>query len=654
MMRMPGFPPVLSSMLLAAVLLSTWAAPPALAQSPMVGVMKAVRADEWGTARARAARIGPAAEAVVAWRWLRAGQGALPDYAAFLAANGDWPGLELVRDRGASAIRADAAPADVIAYFAGHPPQTPEGAIRLAAALDRSGAAQEAAAVAVRAWRTMTLTQLEESTLLASYGRALAAHHSDRLEDLLWRGRLGEADRMRNRVPPGMRALLDATVALRRDAPGVDALIAQVPEDLAGAPVLAHARVEWRARRDRTDGVLALMLERSASAAMLGRPQAWARRRQVMARNLMREGRAREAYLMAAQHHLSEGSAFADLEWLAGYIALRQLDAAPAALDHFRRFRQAVASPISLGRAGYWEGRAHEAMGQRAAASAAYAFGAEFQTSFYGQLAAERAGLPMDPAMAGTEAFAPGDGPRFEQSSVYQAGRLLLDAGEPTLAAQFLSHLATSLSRSEAGRMAAAIERLEGSNYVRLKIAKAVAARGETIHAAYFPLMSIPVDGRPGVAPELALAIARRESEFNAAAVSPAGARGLMQVMPGTASDMARATGLPFSATRLTSDPGYNARLGTAYLSRLRGEFGEATILLAAAYNAGPGRPRRWVTEFGDPREAGVDAVDWIERIPFTETRNYVMRVTEALAPYRARLSGQAVPIGLAATIEAR
>jgi len=190
--------------------------------------------------------------------------------------------------------------------------------------------------------------------------------------------------------------------------------------------------------------------------------------------------------------------------------------------------------------------------------------------------------------------------------------------------------------------------------YIQLRVAKRAAGRGIVNERAYFPLTAIDVAGRPDVSPELALAIARRESEFNPEVVSPAGARGLMQVMPGTAQDTAGALGMDYSLARLTADPDYNAILGTAYLQKLRDRFGGATILVAAGYNAGPGRPLEWIDRFGDPRDASVDPVDWIEQIPFRETRNYVMRVMESLAPYRARLAGEPVPLTLDRDIAAR
>jgi soluble lytic murein transglycosylase len=335
-------------------------------------------------------------------------------------------------------------------------------------------------------------------------------------------------------------------------------------------------------------------------------------------------------------HHLSSGSNYADLEFLAGYIALRKLNDPARALTHFRNLRVAVSGPISLSRAAYWEGRAQEALDRPVEARAAYAFAAEFQTAFYGLLAAERAGLPFDARLAGGEAYPDWRALPAARSSVFEAAVMLRAAGQTDLAERFLLHLAEGLDGQEIGALAGlALDWQEW--HMALMLAKAAADKGVIWPTAYFPVTGLVGLDLP-VAPELSLSIARRESEFDPKVVSPAGARGLMQVMPGTAKMMAPKVGLPYEAGRLTTDPVYNAKLGSAYLAELVAEFGAVPALVAAGYNAGPGRPRRWVEELGDPRTGTVDVVDWIEHIPFTETRNYVMRVGESLPIYRARL----------------
>ncbi|MEM9970739.1 MAG: lytic transglycosylase domain-containing protein, partial [Pseudomonadota bacterium] len=343
------------------------------------------------------------------------------------------------------------------------------------------------------------------------------------------------------------------------------------------------------------------------------------------------------------ENGLDSGSAFADLEWLAGYIALTYQEDGEKALGHFLRFRGAVETPISLGRAGYWEGRAHELIGDAEAARLAYLFGAEYQTSFYGLLAAEKAGRPMDPALAAPVPPADLENAGFAQSSVFAAAELMLAAGQLTLAERFLTHLTETLAEDDIARLGAwVIER--GEPHLAVMIGKRAARRGIVVPFAYYPLADLGVRDNP-VSDELALAIARRESEFDPGVTSHAGAKGLMQVMPATARAVADYLDIRHSDERLISDPAYNARLGTAYLDEMLARFSGNPVMTAAAYNAGPGRPIRWIRDRGDPRRGAIDIVDWIEHIPIDETRNYVMRVTESLPVYRARLTGRVGPL---------
>ena len=609
---------------------------PAQDAGRLAAAMEAVGRADWARATAEARRAGPVADDIVTWHRLRAGDGRAVDYAEFLARRPDWPGLPLLQKVGEKAVAAEAAPAAVIAYFADRPPQTATGSLALHAALMQRGDRAAADREAVRAWRNLPMDASEQAAYLARAGAVLVDHHGGRMVKALAEGWHDNAERMLPLVAEGTRAVAAARLALQQDRPGVDALIAAVPDRMAGSAGLAKDRFRWRIRKDRYDEAADLLLERSGSAESLGVPDDWAGWRATLARREMRVGDARRAYRIAASHHLTQGSAYADLEFLSGYIALRKLDDPARALTHFRNLRVAVSGPISLSRAAYWEGRAQEAMGRPVEARAAYAFAAEFQTAFYGLLAAERAGLPFDARLAGGEAYPDWRALPAARSSVFEAAVMLRAAGQTDLAERFLLHLAEGLDGQAIGALAGlALDWQEW--HMALMLAKAAADKGVIWPTAYFPVTGLVGLDLP-VAPELALSIARRESEFDPKVVSPAGARGLMQVMPGTAKMMAAKVGLPYEAARLTTDPVYNAKLGSAYLAELVAEFGAVPALVAAGYNAGPGRPRRWVEELGDPRRGDVDVVDWIEHIPFTETRNYVMRVGESLPVYRARL----------------
>ncbi|MEL6211326.1 MAG: lytic transglycosylase domain-containing protein, partial [Pseudomonadota bacterium] len=360
------------------------------------------------------------------------------------------------------------------------------GVLRVVEAHAKLGETGEEHALAVLAWRTMVLTPTVEATLIRRYPRVLAAHHTARLDFLLWEGEFLAARRMFPRVTEGWRHLAEARMALARAAPGVDALIEKVPEPRRADPGLAYERFAWRARKGRSEDAIALLRATSTGAAALGEPERWASWRRIYARQAMRDGDMPLAYEIASTHHLVAGAAFADLEWLAGYLALRFLEDPETALSHFERFEAAVKTPISLGRGGYWRGRAHTALGDTEAAQQAYTQGATWQTSFYGLLSAEAADLPLDASMAGREVFPAIPTTSLANNSVLAAGLLLLEAEEPALAERFLTHLVESLERPEAGALGKLMLDL-GEPHIALMIGKRAASGGMVLPAAYFP-----------------------------------------------------------------------------------------------------------------------------------------------------------------------
>ncbi|MFN3281257.1 MAG: transglycosylase SLT domain-containing protein, partial [Tabrizicola sp.] len=565
---------------------------------------------------------------LIDWQRLRAGEGRLGDYETFLQRRPDWPGLALLREKGEEAVARSTDPARVIAWFEAGPPKTGKGAIAYVRALLAAGRAADAETEAMRAWSSLPFSPDQEQEMIALAPDGVGFVHELRLETLLWEGRAKEAERMLPRVSRDLQALARARLGLQAESKGVTGLIEAVPKSRAGDAGLAYDRFVWRMKRDLYDEAAELILERSKSAESLGRPLAWAERRALLARWLMRQGRAKEAYRVAANHHLptdSGASAFADLEFLAGFIALRRLNDPATAEGHFRHLLAGVSTPISLARAQYWIGRAQEAAGKDGTAS--YKAAAAHQTAFYGLLAAERLGLSLDEGLLRRPATPDWRGAKFTQSSVLAAVEILRKAGDRTLAKRFLLHLAESQDSTGLAQMAD-MALAWGDPHLALVVAKAAAERGLILPHAYYPVPDFVPDGLK-VSRALALSIARRESEFDPAARSSADARGLMQVLPGTAKLMAGKLGKDYDAGKLVSDPAYNVTMGSAYLAEMAAEFGPSIALIASGYNAGPGRPRRWIGEFGDPRRPDVDVVDWVETIPFAETRTYVMRVAE-------------------------
>ncbi len=613
---------------------------------PLGWAMDAVRDGDWDAAKVIAQRDGAIAADVIEWQRLRQGLGTWSEVDAFLNRRPDWPGERLLRRRSEAVVTGQPRQT-ILAFFAEEPAQTPQGVLAHAAALRASGEIGLSDALIVEAWRTLDMSAENHARFLEAHRTLLASHHNARLDALLWQSAFSAAERMYPLVSEGHVALAKARIALRKRAGNVDALIAAVPADLRSAPGLAHDRYEWRIRKGLWDSAKALLLERSTSVTSLGDPQAWANRRRALARDEMRDGNARRAYQMASQHFLTEGSAYADLEWLSGFIALRLLNDPSLAAGHFNNHRLATKSPISQGRAGYWLGRAFEAAGDTDAAQTAYALGARFQTSFYGLLAAERGGFPFDQSLAGEKPSADWRQSAMAKDDVFQAGLLLQASGERSLAERFWTHYAERLIPQDAALLGqAAID--TGQPHLAVMIGKRVARSGVTLAAPYYALHPL-TELNLNMAPEMALAIARRESEFDPNVQSGVGARGLMQIMPGTGQDVARDLGLAsgHSTARLISDPTYNALLGAEYLAQLAARFDGNVVMMSAGYNAGPARPTRWMETYGDPRRRNSesDIVDWIEMIPFRETRNYVMRVTESLPVYRARLGKEPLPI---------
>ena len=631
---------ILAAGLIAALPLAT----PAHAEERGALALALAAADvrDWVTARDAAKRSGPVAESLVGWQALRAGYGDFADYLAFIRRHPDWPGLNLLRRRGEAKLPATLPEADIRDWLGDEPPRSLRAETALLAVLDPD----EARAERARFWTETPLEGEEETAFLDRYGEELAPLMTARAVAMLDRQEWAQAQRLLERLPQTDRPLIAARIALQARQPGVDDMILALPVDQREDPGLTMDRFRWRVKAKFHDGARDLMLAASTSAEALRVPELWAQMRVDYARLAMRQGDWALAERLAAQHFLTpDNPHYSDLEWLAGFAALHQ-GAGQRALDHFRHLETVVGSAISTARALYWQGRAQEALGDQAAARAAYAGAARQPGVFYGQLAAEKVRATMPSAFAvpgkAVETLPDWRGARLAENDVFRAGLWLLAVGRVDEAQRFFLQLSQTAEPEDIARMARLMIEARAP-WHGLRLSKQAAGKGVIYPAAQFPLTGLE-KADLGLPPELILSIARQESEFNHTASSPVGARGLMQLMPGTAEQMARRLRLPYDLPRLTADPAYNARLGAAYLKGLRERFGTSTALTASGYNAGPGRPARWLSDFGDLRR-DFDPVDWVELIPFDETRNYVMRVTEAMAIYRARISGKPAPI---------
>jgi soluble lytic murein transglycosylase len=581
--------------------------------------------------------------------WLRAtrGDGSLSfgEIAAFLAANPDWPNGAALLRRAEEILPEEKSARAVVSWFAGREPSTPYGRFRLARAYLELGDQKRAGELARRSWRGGDLYYPDlERTFRTTFASLLSmGDHRARLDALLWDGRDTAARRLYDVVGSDRRALAEARILLRQQKRNADAAVAAVPPALRADPGLTYERI----RRLRQKGLEAearkLLAEIKQDA---GRPDLWWTERHALARDALRQGRAAEAYAIARAHALSEPSDYAEAEWLAGWIALRFLHKPEAARNHFLNMAKVVRFPISVARAAYWAGRAGEVAGDKPFAMGWYRSAAAHPTTFYGRLAAERvspdATLVLPPAPEPSRM----DRAAFAGHELVRAARLLAAHGQEDAARTFIRRLGEIRDVPSWQAMTAELAGEIGGTGLGVATAKRAMREGFLLFEQAYPLMTLPIAAERlphPVEPALVLAMIRQESEFDRGAISSAGARGLMQLMPGTAKQVAASLDLPYSPDRLTRDPAYNVKLGRAYLSKLLGSFDGSVALAFAAYNAGPARVRQWLDTYGDPRGGRVDLIDWIEMLPFAETRNYVQRAIENRWVYQARLNGDSV-----------
>lgn len=552
-----------------------------------------------------------------------------------------WPREQSRVEAGERALAVSGADPDrVIAWFGGEAPLTVEGAMALAEALSARGRTAEAQALVREWWRERSFDLAQQETMLARYGAWLTQDdHIRRLDTLLY-GPQGPATRaMIALVPADWAALAEARIALRngRSDP-------YVPPALANDPGLA---VE-RARRARLDGAIGSGFQHLARFPPAPRHQdgqnlLWTERRNYFIDALrMRNWQA--AYNAMAGHGFPSGERMVDAEFFAGWVALTKLNDPDRAETHFEALRRMSSTQITQGRALYWLGRVADARGDEAAAQAWYQQGARHIGAFYGQLAAERAGLrtltlPAEPPP--TEA----DRQRFESYPLVQAARRLAEAGESALFRAFVMHLDDQLTLPADFALLVDLARNQGMQDLSMHVARTAAQKGVILPERAYPVRPVPaVPGQPD--PAFVLAITRQESAFDPMARSRADARGMMQLLPSTARGVAQRLGERYD-TGMLYDPDYNMRLGTYHLGELLSGNGGSYLLTTIAYNAGPARARQWIPDCGDPRGAQVDPIDFIECAPFTETRNYMMRVMENMQVYRARLNGGSAEITL-------
>jgi soluble lytic murein transglycosylase len=606
-----------------------------------------IRKGKDSDALAAQATIGdPVAQKLVEWMLLRSSDASFERYAAFVRANPSWPSVGMLRRRAEGALwdnRRD--PSLVRAFFATTPPQSGKGRLALARALLAEGDRDGALGYLRAAWHGDALTADGEDRVIAAFGDLITrADHKARMDRFLYSDDRDIAMRAAKRLGSVELALAKARIAVNARSKKADVLLAAVPASAHGDPGYVFSRIQWLRRKAKIAEAARAMLAAPNKPALLHDLDEWWIERRVMARELLDIHDYKSAYRVVVDAAEPEKENYrVDRAFMAGWIALRFLNDAAAARGHFAAIPEKTAHPIGLARAGYWHGRAYEALGEKAKARAQYESAARFSVAYYGQLARARLGLrdidlQHPPALEGAHRA------MLRNLEIVRAVELLYAIDERDLVVTMAADLEDKIADAGALSMLAQVARQHHDARAMLYIGKAALAQGVRLDTYAFPDIGMPKYPPigPAIDASLLYAVARQESAFKQASRSSANAMGLMQVTPAAARYIAKKFDRSYDRNKLASDPVYNVQMGAAELGDLLRDYDGCHILSFVGYNAGRGRVRDWIKRYGDPRDPKVDPIDWVERIPFAETRNYVQRVMENAQVYRARFRDDA------------
>ncbi|MEE7438925.1 lytic transglycosylase domain-containing protein [Methylobacterium oryzae] len=589
----------------------------------------------------------PAAKALLEWVAIRAGAGiGFNRTVAFVRANPDWPAGPLLRRRAEEALLSEKkAPATVRAYFATAKPVSAPGKFALALALRADGCDADAAEMVRDLWRTESFGRSLEAKVLDAFPDALTrVDHRYRMERALLKDDWESAGRAAGYAGGAYASLVRARRAVEDKSSGAAAALAAVPPSLRSDASYIFSRAQYLRRADKAEAAAAVLATAPSNPDVLVDGDEWWIERRIVARKLLDLGDAKTAYAVASQPAARSPEKRIEAEFHAGWIALRFAGDPAAAAQHFARVAAIAESPISVARAAYWQGRAAEALGQSEEAKRFYERAALQPIAYYGQVARARLGQTSLPLRAPAD-LEGAERQAFDGRLSIRALRLLGEAGIKELALPLYIDAARDLSDPRELQALGDLATDMKDARALVAIGKLAVQRGLPLDAHAYPTIGIPTyetfTAVPQVERAMVYAIARQESQFDPRAQSGVGARGLMQMMPATAQRTARRVSTAFDVDRLTSDPAYCARLGQAHLGELMEDWRGSYVLAFASYNAGGGNVKKWIDAYGDPRKGDVDVIDWVERIPFTETRNYVQRVMENLQVYRSRLDSR-------------
>lgn len=610
-------------------------------KNTLENVIELVRKRKPGDASSYADSISdPVARKLAEWIILRSEDNgaSVERYRAFLSANPSWPSQTFLRRRLEAAMWDDRRDDSVgWSWFENESPVSAKGRFVLAKAMLARGDRANAERLVREAWRSDPMSEDTENNALDQFGALLTpGDQKARMDTLLYGSEHEAALRAAKRLGAGYVALARARIASFKKAPNTRALLEEVPRELHSDPGYIFSKIQLLRREEKFAEAAQLMLSAPKDPGRLYNLDEWWIERRLLARKMIDTEEFRSAYLIARDAALPSRDIYkTEQEFTAGWIALRFLNDPTAAAQHFARIGVGSVNPTTLARAGYWQGRAAEAAGRQQEARNAYARAAEQSTSYYGQLARAKLGLPQ------IELNSQPRGRGAERLEIVRAAQLLYELDERELAVPMLADMGENGDPEALTGLGELTQRYSDARGMLL-LGKAALNRGLPFDFYAYPVNGIPhfTQIGPEVERSIVYAIARQESAFNPAVVSPAQAYGLMQVTPDAARYVCKRHGATYDLSRLKNDSSYNATLGAAELGGLLEDYRGSYIMTFAAYNAGRGSVKKWIDRYGDPRDAKVDAVDWVELIPFSETRNYVQRIMENLQVYRARFGG--------------
>ncbi|WP_050402483.1 lytic transglycosylase domain-containing protein [Bradyrhizobium embrapense] len=582
----------------------------------------------------------PVGRKLVEWYLLRHSESNAPfsRYAAFVTANPDWPSVTLLRKRAEARIWQERSDPATVHGFTLDQPISAKGKFALARTLLAEGDRDGAARLVREAWRSEELLDRTESDAYDAFKDLLTRDdHRARMDKRIGAKDLAGARRAAQHLGSDELAIVKACGAVRGQSSKAEDALNDVPADARSDLGYTLCRIQWLLAKNRIDDAARVTIVAAPETMAQQDTDQWWRERRILSRKLLDQGEYQAAYDVIRGAVPPDNPYYrSDMHFMRGWIALRYLDDARTAAAHFAHIDEGQTNPTVLARAGYWRGRAAEALGNTVAMRADYQAAARYPTAYYGQLALARLGRDGIELRAPTPAASAGSMAADER---VRAADMLYAIGEPDIVLYFAADLAEE--SADVGMLEALGELTGRHNDARamLQIGKIALARGFAFDHYAFPVIGIPKHTpiAPDIGRSMTYSIARTESAFDQRDKSAANAVGLMQVTPEAGRDTAKRFGVGYDWSRMVSDPVYNTQMGAAELSALLAEYRGCHIMTFAGYNAGRGRVRDWIKAYGDPRDPKVDPVDWVERIPISETRNYVQRVMENFAVYQAR-----------------